>query len=820
MLTFKKLLLPIAISSALVACGGGGGGSSDSASSDTPSTAESTTISGAATKGIIVGGVVTVYPIVDGAVDESSPLGETTTDENGEYSIDLDSSYDGGPVIVRITPAADGSSVMKCDIPSNCGTGIEFGDDYALTDADFALEAVLSTAEDGEVSVNITPLTDIAAELAQSRLLEDDSLDPALVADVANSQVADRFDIGGGDLTAQPVVDLTDPQAVAEADENAVSYAALGAAIVTAVQEDNTDLSVEDAIEQFSENYASDGVAGNTETTGTTALDEILTATLDVFDAVETTADAADVELDLSVVATEVVTQIATAQSEEADQYDQGTPSPTAGSEELVQAKALVQDIRNLSSAVSLADIDEDGAARLEAFALEIDAAEAVSGEDSTVVLDATGMVAQAMWLASEAWEEDNTLTAYHTDDGITVNIVADVNGLTMTVDQEVTVSWWEWDYSLNESVEVLSRDVTVDLDSTLDVTGDDPGRVGEEFPNTGIWNLDDYYTSDDGAVTYTLSGSIDLTLTGTAETEAVRLTINEGIATGTIETDEIEEWEYAGTGTFLENLDFYMEREFNGELNLTDLSLVADITLEELDENPIVFNGRLDVELGLLEFSESNSGSFDGSIDFSEGTQSSSQASSYTHSGEFTTASLSLSGEFANASGDNFNAALALEANGTGVHLSESGSFSESTECSGSNCNSSASEFESGLVAEETTDVYIGFNFSLSFTSDLDGVSDALEVTLSGERTGLESAELDLAIAYDGRRIEVQATEEDNATITNQDGVVISLTDNEEENGENYLSGTIRVGDTFYATIDEREVQTIRYTDGTFESL
>ena len=75
-------------------CGGGGGGSS---TADTPNT---TSISGTADKGIIAGGTVTAYPVVNGLVERANPLGRDTTDVNGEYAIAIPDSYNGEQLVL------------------------------------------------------------------------------------------------------------------------------------------------------------------------------------------------------------------------------------------------------------------------------------------------------------------------------------------------------------------------------------------------------------------------------------------------------------------------------------------------------------------------------------------------------------------------------------------------------------------------------------------------------------------------------------------------------------------------------------------------
>ena len=240
-LSAKKYILLFLIAAMSGCSGSGSGGNS---TSTTPNTASD--LSGTTDKGIITGGTVTAYPVLNGIVDKLNPLGSDTTDANGVYAISLLDSYNGEPLMIEIT--TDGSAMMKCDLPSGCGDSdsgpIAFGDDYPLIDDSFSLQAMIPSAPSSSLSVNITPLTNIAAALAQDMLSGD--FDAVKIAQ-ANSQVADRFGITG-DLTQFEVIDVTDPIKVAAASDAVVEYAAISAAIVAAVQKDNPGFKIDEAI--------------------------------------------------------------------------------------------------------------------------------------------------------------------------------------------------------------------------------------------------------------------------------------------------------------------------------------------------------------------------------------------------------------------------------------------------------------------------------------------------------------------------------------------------------------------------------------------
>ncbi|MFT6899167.1 MAG: hypothetical protein ACJA13_003600, partial [Paraglaciecola sp.] len=93
----------------------------------TPSTGDGTTdpvaeivqVDGSVVKGVLRNALVTAF---DGADVE---LASTTTDNNGDYTLDIPADFKGP---VRITVVATADSTMVCDT-GNCGNGVGFGDE-------------------------------------------------------------------------------------------------------------------------------------------------------------------------------------------------------------------------------------------------------------------------------------------------------------------------------------------------------------------------------------------------------------------------------------------------------------------------------------------------------------------------------------------------------------------------------------------------------------------------------------------------------------------------------------------------------------------
>jgi hypothetical protein len=162
----------------LVGCGGGGGSSSTTPVGDTPQI-QTTKINGTASKGPIIGGTVTAYKIVNNAKGDFIVSGPTGA--GGSYSLDL-GSY-AGPVLLEIS--------------GGTYTDEATGNTTATIPVAAPLHAVVSSAT-GTVSVAITPLTDIAYQLAGSTLT-------AAAIDSANKQVSDVFNVSDI-IKTQPVL--------------------------------------------------------------------------------------------------------------------------------------------------------------------------------------------------------------------------------------------------------------------------------------------------------------------------------------------------------------------------------------------------------------------------------------------------------------------------------------------------------------------------------------------------------------------------------------------------------------------------------------
>ncbi|MFZ4859605.1 MAG: hypothetical protein ACOYL3_24800 [Desulfuromonadaceae bacterium] len=153
----------------LVGCGGGGGSSPAPVVDGPVVVGQTTKVNGVASKSPITGGTVTAYKIVNNA--EGELIDTTTTTAGGSYSLNL-GTYT-GPVLFKITGGTytdEATGNPNMTIPESA-----------------PLHAIVSNAS-GVVSVAITPLTELAYQLAKAALTTS-------AIESANKQVANIFKV-------------------------------------------------------------------------------------------------------------------------------------------------------------------------------------------------------------------------------------------------------------------------------------------------------------------------------------------------------------------------------------------------------------------------------------------------------------------------------------------------------------------------------------------------------------------------------------------------------------------------------------------------
>ena len=794
----KNWILASAITATLAACGGGG--SSSGGGNSSPGT-----VSGGASKGIVIGGVVNAYAIADdGSVDKSSSVAEpATTADDGSYSLTLNRNYQGGALLIEIT-AEDGTT-MRCDLAvcqrDSQGTPtVSFGDDYPLA-ADFSMQAMLPSAS-GTVSASITPLTSAAAALGLQKVAAGARAGDAAIA--ANAQVANKLGLASSDLLSQPIVDITNAESLNAAGKEALEYNVKAAAAIAAALADGR---IEDALTAFANQYKSTGMADKEDGDPSVSVEELLEAAQELMDKVAA-VDGADNE-DIDALATEIDVEEGDAETNGSTTPSQGDVPDDVGSQGLQASKAFVKQLRNVGTAAFLEPEGEDGEA-LTGFAKQVGMASDVLSTDASAVVEAAAMGLNAISYAFEAVQDakadEEPLPESFEQEGVTVAIAQVEGGIRYSVDQ-----------TINGAAVVLTAldDSEIDEQSTenSEFTPAEQEQAGEmktaravaiEGPQNGTTETTESGTSEITA---------DMQLSGSASTDTVTFTIAEG---SLFEGSLVGEWSGSETDTQSAN-GYQYDGQYTDEFTVTNLRAIINGSLETAleGEQTVTFSGGL--ELGVERFDSEYSEEWGDQSNWQEASGSgydNSQSTVMVDGFELT-----LSGSIANNDGDAFNASLALQADGIHEVCTDEYSYSYSMD----EPYQWDASYDCSL--QESAEQYASAAIAVSFDIALDGVADFVKLTATGTRTGLEEADLDVELAYSGNTLTIahtadlseDAPEGGSVTVSNHNDVVMTLT--EDADGE--LSGTIEQDGVKYADIDEDAgAPVITYTDGEFESF
>jgi hypothetical protein len=615
--SFHKLLLPLAISAALVACGGG--------SKKNSSAAPTTSIGGQSSKGIVIGGIVNAYPITStGTVNKSTSLANpATTADDGSYSLSLNSNYVPGTAIyVEIT--ATNGTLMRCDL-AKCGDK-DFGDTYTLASS-FAMSATLPSATGTSVAVNITPITDIASKLTLQKVAS--GANPSAAAAGSNAQVASRLGLTGS-LIDQAIIDITNADSVNSASQAALEYNLKSAAAVAAALKGNTTLSLEDAMSNFVNQFSSGGIADKEDSNSdAVTLEELLEEALALLDKVKAVPGVEDSNA-VSSSGTSLTAAEADAQNNGSSTASQGDVPDDVGSEGLLASKAFVKQLRNLASA-GVVSVNQ------KAFAEQIDLAGASVSADSDIVAEALGLGLNAIATAYQQYQDAP-------DESKPSSI--DVNGITVATFK----SGGTLGLSIEQSVTLFETNVTIDLNA------DDATTIVESSSDSSSGNETTF--SDTGSATAALNVS------GSAASSDVSITITDGSFTGTLSYDE--------QSTETQETTSYSET-WNAEVTVASIDARLSITLAQLTaDNNVSFTGSMALKLGELLATE------DGSYSVGFSSETFTEQEQYTETLGFDGFEISLAGEFSDTAGNAVSASLAASIDNFNASCREESAYTE----------------------------------------------------------------------------------------------------------------------------------------------
>jgi hypothetical protein len=674
----------------------------------TPPAESTVTIQGTAGKGILQNFTATAH-IFSGIMDEPIASGITQTD--GSYRLEIPRQNIGSPIIIKVAPSSD--STMICDLPQGCG-GSEFGEPTPVDD-DFQLSAIVPSVSENQ-NVNLSAFTTIATSLVLDQAASGDNLDTIrrYIAE-SNSQVANRFGLSS-DLAALPVIDITNPHQANTiqglSDRETARYNALNSGLLSAVMNDNPESSMGSALNRFVTDYVERGVAGNTSRDSDTSFSEIVRQAAEALRIVGERAGESS-NLNLQPLTQELTTEADLAASEEPDQFDQGTPSDTAGASAREKAIAMVTDLRNLIFSFGEQSIEGGTIGAIaDDFALQVEGAEMASSRDAGALVEALTLAASALDDANRAHQANNALTSYVSDTGITVAIEAGDDAVSFEIDETIT--------TVNLSVKVT-------------------------LGSTNALELNDSETDTSASGEYIISGS--------AETDALKLTISQGsFSVG-----------YEGLK------DGATE---NHELSNLQLRLAAALTQKDV-ELPIVLTGRLEATVSNVELESTTARSGD-STEASVGA-----------------VAFSFNGSVDNSAGETALFALALSGDAKGMSLTEAW------------VNGTKS------VTTETEEQFADASGSLHFTAKLTGIPNAVVISFNATRTALEAAATSLNVRYSGKQFRFSMDVEEGEpkgylTITNQDGVIMRLRQ-VKTGGKLVAEGDVAYQGVVYGVIEER---------------
>lgn len=494
----NKSVLSLAVASAL-ALSGCGGSSSDSSDPTTYS------LSGTSAKGIIKYGVVTVEELVN---DEWTEVGSGSTDENGDYSLDL-SGYQNG--VVKLTITASTETTMICDDTGGCDDSTAFGEEMSLASysSDFEMTALLASVDGGGISgVPVTPYTHMASALFEASDTRDSSQ-----AETAISEVSALV---GYDVSTTAAVDITSDD-FSDASTSEQWAAVLGAAVMELTDDETT---ITDVLDELESTFSDGDFDSDDEVT----ISELVEAWEETVEAIEE-SDTVEVDVDDSVITNiEVLVEVIETATETTDEYDPEA-SEDYGDSDIDQAKDLISDTRDLYN--NIVDSESD----LSDFVDNLSDAADVFDQDTAAIFE----------LAAVAFEE--VIETFETEGDTLLDEMDESSEGTTSRTLSIELD--------GESVGDLTLSLSSDsgfagqLSGSLTGTSDDAVTVSFDdialSTNLALADLIEL-ASEQSSYTFAISGSLSdgSTSIGISDGELVAVTDSD-ISEETIEEDDVE---------------------------------------------------------------------------------------------------------------------------------------------------------------------------------------------------------------------------------------------------------------------------------------
>ncbi|WP_455207852.1 hypothetical protein [Kaarinaea lacus] len=816
-----NLLSIILILIILSACSSGGG------SSPPPPPPANTSVGGSVVKGIIKHALVEIFAIESGGV-ASQPSATTTTDTSGNYSFTLDPGFS-GPVMVVVRDNNDPAnpSTMTCDVAAGCGSFI-FGDDMPLGNVE--LRAVVPNVTGGNSqTAAVTPFTHMAAAYAEQ-------LSGGLTSDniaTANSKVGNMLGINSIVTTIPP--DITNQPATTNSSFNEAKYAYLSAAIASLAQQQSYSGDISAVLDALVATYTSNGgeliSAESSDNNSVISLAELAYHAM-----MQANLTHADSQVENALDSLNWIAQSSI------DQPTSTTPSPTTGLGDVEVVKAFVADVRTWGNV-----IDQEVQNSTSEFQQRVDMAEITFDVASPLLTDAFEHAITAAFEAYVAGASANTDLASYFTPVDPLNPVTATGTITVTEGTTITT------VTLNGQIN--SIDVSFVAHGTpLDSNGNLQGTNFElALSNLLVQNTSAIISAESGTVAVSYEMTVDLTpwLDGTLTTDFP------DPASGTLNLTNVAITEIGVTDPV--SYSGSLQAEIVGSRG-NEQTVIRDMLGRVVQYNPasIDFTGELSNTANSI--TAHVAASMPNALTFMPLQQQlqpgyiSSGMGSYAFSNNNNTLTITTPGlvrTFVYSPTDQtvtltnaydlstpWNYVVAYNIATFNDYLISDDSFlvqdvyawvegeGEYIIYAPATWELTGGTMDGTLMWTDTAPEEDASNFRLlsdinvTFVAQLDGLPEArFEVT--GNRNGFEAGDLNMVIAYGGRRIEVTgsvANSEATGTIeiTNQDGVVITYERTDLGN-----QGAIFYNNQKYADIEEvNGITLIRYIDGYFDSL
>jgi len=777
----KKNLIAIAIVSAfgLAGCG------SDSDSGGTTA-ATSSSFSGTVNKGIVSNGKVEICSdFTENTCDvEGSYYQTTTTSETGSYEV-TDAPLD-IPLLVLVSKQDDVITTMKCDTDvctDNSGNSVNFGDSFEVPD-DWTLKTIIPAANTATKTVNVTSLTDIAAEEAISVAGEGEITEA--IAKNANIAVQKAFGLASN-ITEIGALDLTNAEAVADANTNntdELKAATYSAVLLNATDEAKAALVRYDAATKVYAVNVDDSTDSESDITITSLLGDAKTLLSTVETETNAILEASGAE---TISVTSVISLI-----ENTDIPESTTAiEPTT---EVAAAKAFITDIRTAYNAVQ----DEgDLKAGLTDFQDELKGVDNLITDDLDTI---SGNLTNAVASIAEAFDDasDDATEYTSTEFGYTVTIKDDIYTIGAK-DEDIYI------------VATIINNTTSENSECNIYSGFDTGNSDDNECPDG----NDYVSHDE------ISGDASLALTTVALHSGDTSLSANGSAT-LIGLSDI--WDdVGGHPDDAETQNNQYEGTYTGNSRIESLNIKLEAMLSYVSsESTASFTGELTFafnDLVATEFDTSTSNYSSGHREETENNQF-----------DVTVANMSLGFDgVLTANNETIDVDLSLVVDNS----SHTDSFIyDETE----NVTRSQASFYDAWVStvektnnEETSDNFITVTATTNIGTtlfDANGDKTDASISLVANRNQYDVVDTTVTINYNDVATVLQAdiglydTENSDLTIKNTIGAVATI--NALVDPGDDLAGEITIEGVKAASIESADngAVLVRYTDGTFESL